>query len=178
MQLTTTHVASTGHSRRQVSGKGAFFVDILLRETPRHVVAESTCTSGSASTISEWLASGSQAFSDRFRQTFQLEEKGFSASDVRAAKAALSNMLGGMGYFVGSPEVRGAGDDGGNARSFRAELFTAVPSRSFFPRGFLWDEGFHQVPLASPTRPGGCLWQATAAVRCSPRRRVHDYRLG
>ena len=95
--------------------------------------------------ISEWLAIGSRSFSDRFEKTFSLRDKGFGPQHVAAAKAALSNMLGGMGYFTGRSLVRSAGQDGDSGDSFEVNLFTAVPSRSFFPRGFLWDEGFHQV---------------------------------
>ena len=59
------------------------------------------------------------------------------------AKAALSAMLGGLGYFYGSSTIK-ENEKSHIAHSAEA-LFSAVPSRSFFPRGFLWDEGFHQL---------------------------------
>lgn len=65
-----------------------------------------------------------------------------------AAKAGLSNLLGGIAYFHGTSEVQLKDRV---ARSWPAPLLTAVPSRSFFPRGFLWDEGFHQVAPPPPS---------------------------
>uniref|UniRef100_UPI00358E6F83 mannosyl-oligosaccharide glucosidase isoform X1 n=2 Tax=Myxine glutinosa TaxID=7769 RepID=UPI00358E6F83 len=86
------------------------------------------------------------AFNRRFHGVFGLRNKNYSTQDVEVAQAALSNMLGGVGYFYGSSLVASPFTDAPVAY-WPAALFTAVPSRSFFPRGFLWDEGFHHLLL-------------------------------
>lgn len=86
-------------------------------------------------------------FDRKFEEKFSLTSKGFSEKQVQFAQAALSNMVGGIGYFYGSSKVI--------SRFFKkpvdywdSPLYTAVPSRPFFPRGFLWDEGFHQLLIS------------------------------
>ena len=78
-----------------------------------------------------------------------------------------SNLIGGIGYFYGdavvdrsyAPEYdeenEGFAEETEEARgrgNFRyegpSELYTSIPSRPFFPRGFYWDEGFHLLPIA------------------------------
>ncbi|XP_035426916.1 mannosyl-oligosaccharide glucosidase [Cygnus atratus] len=93
------------------------------------------------------LARHEAAFERRFEETFALERKGFPPAQRRFAQAALSNMLGGMGYFHGHSLVQSPLHNHPVPYP-ESSLFTAVPSRSFFPRGFLWDEGFHQLLLA------------------------------
>eukprot|EP00752_Nemacystus_decipiens_P007415 g6630.t3 len=145
----------------QVTGTPPFAVDLVVRgssagqdgdqppPTSDAAAAAAARPFVSSAAVSDWLENGSRSFSERFRGTFSLEDKGFEDRDVAAAQAALSNMLGGMGHFTGKSEVRGAGRNGENGFSFGASLFTAVPSRSFFPRGFLWDEGFHQLLVSA-----------------------------
>uniref|UniRef100_A0A8C5WJS2 Mannosyl-oligosaccharide glucosidase n=1 Tax=Leptobrachium leishanense TaxID=445787 RepID=A0A8C5WJS2_9ANUR len=101
----------------------------------------------SGNALSELLQSHRGRMEERFRSIFKLETKGFTPEQVAFAQAALSNMLGGMGHFYGSSLVQSQH----NAEPVpypAAPLFTAVPSRSFFPRGFLWDEGFHLLLIA------------------------------
>eukprot|EP00794_Sanderia_malayensis_P005748 gene5748-6451_t len=88
-----------------------------------------------------------KTFDSKFDSKFNLTEKSFTPNQIDFAKAALSNMVGGMGYFYGKSRVQ--------SRFFKepvdywaSDLYTGVPSRSFFPRGFLWDEGFHQLLIS------------------------------
>ncbi|KAM9286248.1 mannosyl-oligosaccharide glucosidase [Cariama cristata] len=96
--------------------------------------------------LSAALARHAAAFERRFEETFGLGRKGFPPPQRRFAQAALSDLLGGMGYFHGRSLVQSPLQER-PVPAPEAALFTAVPSRSFFPRGFLWDEGFHQLVL-------------------------------
>ena len=90
------------------------------------------------------LAKHKADFDKKFEETFQLKQKGFNSSYISFAHAALSNLIGGIGYFYGESLISSK-DAHQTMMYFPAPLYTAVPSRSFFPRGFLWDEGFHQL---------------------------------
>ncbi|GIL64528.1 hypothetical protein Vafri_18422 [Volvox africanus] len=109
--------------------------------------------------LGEALAAKEAEFDDRFEAVFGAglrrhqrsadEESPASGAlpegTLEVSRAALSNLLGSVGYFYGSSLVRVGGPDAKPQPYWPAPLFTAVPSRSFFPRGFLWDEGFHQL---------------------------------
>jgi len=106
--------------------------------------------------------SRSSAFEKKFDNVYELTaNKGFSNDERKVGARALSAMLGGIGHFYGKPQIGDAivvdelldGTENSanlNIRSSRSlSLLSATPSRTAFPRGFLWDEGFHQMLIVS-----------------------------
>lgn len=98
------------------------------------------------------LQKRSDLFDAKFEEAFKLTRAGYSTDMVNMAQVALSNMLGGIGFFHGhnriikpdSQRLRpGEPNWGYTGRPYK--LLSATPSRTYFPRGFLWDEGFHQL---------------------------------
>ncbi|XP_028833404.1 mannosyl-oligosaccharide glucosidase [Denticeps clupeoides] len=127
----------------QVTVQTPFQIEVLFesgsfRDRPNQLVG---------SVMTEELEKRKVAFDQKFEKIFGLHQKGFSPAQVKFSKGALSNMLGGLGYFYGQSVVQSPFNEYPLLYPEGA-LFTAVPSRSFFPRGFLWDEGFHQVLLS------------------------------
>ena len=101
-----------------------------------------------AAQLEERLIEKSIDFSDRFEHIFGLKAKGYTEKQIAMAESMLSNMLGAIGYFYGSSKVSSARDPENVKLYGPLQLFTAVPSRSFFPRGFFWDEGFHNLLIS------------------------------
>jgi len=116
--------------------------------------------------LSAQITSVTSTFAARFARIFPLEPPFLGERYAEFARSLFSNLLGGIGYFYGDSRVdrsydaayeednEGFWEDAAEARarnlaSFEgpSQLFTSIPSRSFFPRGFLWDEGFHLLPV-------------------------------
>lgn len=116
--------------------------------------------------LTEDIKTASEDFSDRFAILLNPKEPFTSPKYRQFSKAMLSNLVGGIGYFHGDSivdrsyaaeyeeENDGFWEETAEARGRAtlsreppAELFTSIPSRPFFPRGFLWDEGFHLLPV-------------------------------
>uniref|UniRef100_A0A4W3HCB2 mannosyl-oligosaccharide glucosidase n=1 Tax=Callorhinchus milii TaxID=7868 RepID=A0A4W3HCB2_CALMI len=127
----------------QVTMQVPFQVEVLFESAS--VSSRSARLSGEV--LSQQLEHWTQAFHQKFHRVFPLSDKGFSPQQIRFAKAVLSNTIGGMGYFHGQSYVQSRYNEFPLLYPERP-LYTAVPSRSFFPRGFLWDEGFHQLLIS------------------------------
>ncbi|KAJ9094479.1 hypothetical protein QFC21_006018 [Naganishia friedmannii] len=118
--------------------------------------------------LTRQLAEQSRIYDARFAETFALPSEFSSGSYTKFAQSITSNLIGGIGYFYGDSIIDrsfkqpydedGTDDDDddedaytgpqGPTREPSRELLTATPSRSFFPRGFYWDEGFHLPIIA------------------------------
>ena len=137
--------------------EGDIVLDVLFNEIVSSSGAE-IVTNPIDTLIADKLVERSQQFEHKFEETFHLstkswpvnddEEAPFNASLIAFAKAAFSNLIGGTGYFYGSSLVQHDPEKPEVIESPMKPLFTAVPSRSFFPRGFVWDEGFHQIGVS------------------------------
>ncbi|XP_046686080.1 mannosyl-oligosaccharide glucosidase-like [Homalodisca vitripennis] len=131
-------------SATQVNTRVPFEMDVIF-ESGSNFDRPNTLT---GKVYTDLLAKKVEEFDAKFESIFKLKEKTFKDEEINFAQAALSNLLGGIGYFYGSSRVISDRLDK-PVPYWKAPLYTSVPSRSFFPRGFLWDEGFHGLLIAS-----------------------------
>ncbi|KAI0831044.1 glycoside hydrolase [Trametes gibbosa] len=118
----------------------------------------------SSAVLDEGIPTLSAAYNDRFDAVFPIPST-YETSDPESlrtfSKAITSNLIGGIGYFYGPSIVDRSfayewdQDDDSDEPAEKTgptlappkALLTATPSRSFFPRGFYWDEGFHLLHI-------------------------------
>jgi len=163
VQITISH-----HNKKSSEGlhKLSYSLDVAYTQKTKllnSAVFENTAPSLIGNTFDLIHNKYSKLFRQKFEKTFPITvknniDKNYQWQDF--AKVTFSNMAGSVGYFYGSSLVR----DDDNAKNvnidsiskvdnvvkyWRAGLLTTVPSRSQFPRGFLWDDGFHGLMIGS-----------------------------
>jgi len=144
-------------------------VQMTYRSTFEFDILYSSRAEARAMTSAE-LTRSLESFTETFRQDFA---RVFAAqapfktdAHLRFSEAIFSNLLGGLGYFHGTAKVdtskkaiyaettakfwemsEEAKNHATPAVKGPYELLTFTPSRATFPRGFLWDEGFHLLSV-------------------------------
>ncbi|KAF1990188.1 glycoside hydrolase family 63 protein [Aulographum hederae CBS 113979] len=139
--------------------EGAFEFDVLFSSgsAPEPMTSEQ---------LTDGIKANKKEFENRFKSVLKPQAPFDKPKYQQFSESLLSNLMGGIGYFYGDSKVDRSGADeyleeneefwteteearGKNEVSTEGptELFTSIPSRPFFPRGFLWDEGFHLMPI-------------------------------
>ncbi|KAF8061451.1 glycoside hydrolase [Lyophyllum atratum] len=143
---------------------GAFQFDVFFE-------SKSSKQKLTASTLDQGIPALVESYDQRFRSVFPYPAdyaKEKERSLEAFSKAITSNLVAGVGYFYGTSIVNrkfsyewdededatfSSQDEDGDEVKPGARLtdpkalLTATPSRSFFPRGFYWDEGFHLLHI-------------------------------
>lgn len=139
--------------------EGPFEFDIIF--TPSSVTNPPT-----SDDLTKQIETVTEGFDTKYAEVLTPRAPFQDKKYIEFSKSLFSNLLGGIGYFYGdqvvdrsyAPEYEeeneGFWQEAEEARNRNQqklegpyELFTSIPSRPFFPRGFLWDEGFHLLPI-------------------------------
>ncbi|ETS83073.1 hypothetical protein PFICI_04949 [Pestalotiopsis fici W106-1] len=142
----------------QVILEGPFSIDFTFRSNQSQLVTSDDFSSKSNAFYS--------SFPDQIDTVFPRSSPYQDQKYRSFISSLLSNLLGGQGFFYGDTRVDYSHDTAYEETSLdfwvQAEaamkratvtntppstLLSHVPSRPFFPRGFLWDEGFHLLPI-------------------------------
>ncbi|KAB2045785.1 hypothetical protein ES319_D01G185800v1 [Gossypium barbadense] len=150
LQLPDIYQSSSNILVFQISGRIPLETDIVfVSGAGENSRVEERISNLAGVSLTNQLNKKQREFDVKFESCFQLADK-LDSNSIHVGKAAIGNMLGGIGYFYGQSKI--SIPKNSNVKShddfllyWPAELYTAVPSRPFFPRGFLWDEGFHQL---------------------------------
>ena len=158
---TITHSPGTGNLHMiQKVFEGDFEFDIIFS-------SDSAGKETFSSDVSKYIGKTTEEFWAKFITIFDPKPPFNIEKLQKFIGNMFSNLYGGLGYFYGdevvdrsyAPEYdeenEGFWEETAAVRARKQEklegpyeLFTTVPSRPFFPRGFLWDEGFHLLPIA------------------------------
>ncbi|GMI70826.1 glucosidase 1, KNOPF [Hibiscus trionum] len=150
LQLPDIYQSSSNILVFQISGRIPLEADIVfVSGTGKNSRVEERINNLAGVSLTNQLNKKQREFDAKFESCFQPAHK-LDSNSIHLGKAAIGNMLGGIGYFYGQSKISVPKNSNVKSRDdfllyWPAELYTAVPSRPFFPRGFLWDEGFHQL---------------------------------